>query len=130
MKKSRALRVFILAGSTAALIPQGVVAVAVNAPVAGGSSCSTVSSASDVAECNIAATGYLAEDLSFSGSKGVSMSYAVDSNGFAACAYHISGTKSFGMTTNTTAMTINPTTGGTADLTTGCAGAGGGGSGT
>lgn len=116
MKKSEILGLSVaLAGSLAAVMPQS----------ASATTCGTTpSAASDVSSCTISATGYLADDVTFAGSKGVAMDYSVDAGGFAACAYHISGGKSFGMTTNSTAMTILGSTGGTSDLTAGCTGGG------
>jgi hypothetical protein len=122
MKKSEILGLTVaLAGSIAAVMPQAASATACG---------TTPASANDISTCTITATGYLAEDLTFSGSKGVAIDYDVSDAAFAACAYHISGTKSFGMSTASTAMAILSSTGGTADLASGCAGAGGGGSGT
>lgn len=62
-----------------------------------------------------------ADAWSFTGSNNVSMAVNEDATGFAACAYHKDGKKSYGLTIAGGSMTVRDATGKTADATAGCA---------
>lgn len=112
MKKSELLGLTIaLAGGVVAVMPQ---------TAAAATECGTVSGAGDVASCTVASGGYLQEAFDFKGSKGVNTSYDNQTGYFAACSYHVTGGKSFGMTTETSTMTIRGATGSVAASGTGC----------
>lgn len=87
---------------------------------AASTECGSVSTASDVATCAIAASGFTAEAINFSGSKGVKTNYDLGTNYFAACSSHVSGNKSFGMTTDSSAMVVRSATGKAAGQASGC----------
>lgn len=113
MKKSEILSMSVaLATSVAAMMPPSA--------HAASTECGSVSAATDVATCSISG-GYLQEELSFSGSKGVQTNYDNGTSYFAACSSHVSGNNSFGMTTDSTAMTIRTSTGKGANQASGCA---------
>jgi hypothetical protein len=113
MKKSEILSLSVaLASSIAAMMPPSAHAASVE--------CGSVSAATDVATCDVSG-GYLQEQLSFAGSKGVKTNYDNDATYFAACSSHVSGNNSFGMTTESTAMTIRTATGKSANQASGCA---------
>lgn len=106
MKKSQVLGLTAaLAGSMAITVPQ-IASAAVTCS-------STGSGATLVTTCS-GSGGYTAENVSFTGSKGVSTSVSDNTDNFGACSYHASGTKSFGMSTGSTTMTIRNATGKTA----------------
>ncbi len=112
MKKSEILTLSVaLAGSVAAMMPQ----------TAAAAECGTVTGATGIAECTIASGGYLQESISFKGSKGVKTQYDNNANYFAACSSHWQGNNSFGMTTNSSQMTVRSATGKGTDAASGCA---------
>lgn len=111
MKKSEILSLSVaLAGSIAAMLPQH----------AAADECGTVTDATGVATCTIASGGYLQESLTFSGSKGVKTVYDNNANYFAACSSHFQGKSSFGMTTQSTQMTVRSATGAAVNAASGC----------
>lgn len=112
MKKSEILALSVALAGNIALVTQA---------NAASTECGTVSDAGDTATCTITASGFLAEDVSFAGSKGVKTLYDLGSDWFAACSSHYAGNKSFGMTTESSAMITRSTTGKTAAQASGCA---------
>jgi hypothetical protein len=111
MKKSELLGLTVaLAGGIVSVMPQ----------TAAATECGSVTVAGDVATCTVASGGYLQESFNFAGSKGVHTTYDNQTGYFAACSYHVTGGKSFGMTTETSTMTIRGSTGSTATSGTGC----------
>ena len=110
MKKSELLTLSVaVAGSVAAIMPQ----------VAAATACGTASVTAPTS-CDIAAENYLAEAIAVSGSRGVSIDYINAATYFAACAYHLQGKSSFGMSTDSSDMTVRTATGRTAASGTGC----------
>lgn len=101
----------IAVAGVAAVLPQA----------ASATECGTVSGASAVATCSIAAGNYLQEQLDFAGSKGVHTEYDDNASYFAACSYHVQGKSSFGMTTNSSLMTTRTATGKGPNSLSGCA---------
>lgn len=114
MKKSQVLGLSAaLAGSMAVVMPQTASAVVTCTATTDVSAPSTCSGGGDTGS-------YTQEAVSFSGSKGVSISNTDSATDFSACAYHLAGAKSFGMTTSSTSMTIRSATGKTASSGVGC----------
>ena len=114
MKKSQVLRIgAAIAGTMAVVVPQTASATTVT--------CTATTTASGVTTCTGGGDGYTQEAVDFTGSKGVSIDAVDDTTDFSACAYHISGSKSFGMTTSLTTMSIRNATGKTAQSGVGCA---------
>lgn len=113
MKKSELLALSVaMAGSAAAMMPQTAAADACNDAGVGSNY---------AAGCTIASGSYLAEDIIFAGSKGVELNYTNDSAYFAACGWHVQGKNSFGMTTNSSEMTVRVGTGtASVDASSGC----------
>ena len=113
MKKSQVLGISVaLAGNMALMMPQTASAV-----VACGSA---ITDATATQTCS-GSGGYTQENVNFTGSKGVAIQVADSVAAFGACAYHVNGTKSFGMSTSSTAMAIRNATGKGADAASGCA---------
>ncbi len=110
MKKSEILTLSVaLVGSVSAMLPQQ----------AAATDCGTVSTSAAVATCSISG-GYLAEELVFTGSKGVKTAYLNDAAYFSACSYHLQGKSSFGMSTQSTEMYVRTATGKGTDASSGC----------
>lgn len=111
MKKSEILTLTVaLAGSVAAMMPQ----------VAAADTCGSVTTSSTPGTCSISG-GYLAEELVFTGSKGVQTNYLNDAAYFSACGWHIQGKSSFGMSTQSTEMYVRTATGKATNASSGCA---------
>jgi hypothetical protein len=116
MKKSEILSLSLSLGTVVAT------SVAVMMPVEQAQAaitCSSVTTADAIATCS-GSGGYTQENVDFKGSKGVSMGVVDQTTDFSNCAHHLNGSKSFGMTTSTTTMTIVAGTGGTATSGVGC----------
>lgn len=111
MKKSEILALSVALAGNIALATQA---------NAASTECGAVSGAGDTATCTISASGFLAEDVSFAGSKGVQTFYDVGTDWFAACSSHYAGNRSFGMTTESSAMITRSTTGKAAGQASGC----------
>jgi len=113
MKKSEILGLSVaLAGNVALMMPG-----TANALV---TCTSAITSATAVTSC-AGSGGYTADNVSFTGSKGVAMTVLDSSQDFSACSWHVSGTKSFGMTSSLTTMSILAGTGKTVTSAVGCA---------
>lgn len=112
MKKSQILGLSVaIAGTMAVMAPQ--------ASIAAVTCTTTGTGATALTSCS-GSGGYTQESVSFTGSKGVVTDAVDDSTDFSACSYHNQGTKSFGMSTSQTTMTILTSTGGTATSGSGC----------
>lgn len=111
MKKSQVLGLSVaIAGNMALMMPQ---------TASAAITCTATSTAAGTTTCS-GSGGYTQENVNFTGSKGVVIGVSDTSTEFAACAYHLNGGKSFGMSTSSTAMTIRSSTGSTAASGTGC----------
>jgi hypothetical protein len=111
MKKSQILGLSVaLAGNMALMMPQTASAVV---------TCNATTTTTGTSTCS-GSGGYTQENVDFESSKGVAVDAVDDTTDFSACAYHLSGAKSFGMSTSTTTMSILSTTGGTATSGVGC----------
>lgn len=111
MKKSQILGLSVaLAGNMALMMPQTASAVV---------SCTATTTTTGTSTCS-GSGGYTQENVDFEGSKGVSTNAVDDTTDFSACAYHLSGAKSFGMSTSSTVMSIRDATGKTASSGVGC----------
>lgn len=112
MKKSQVLTLSVaIAGSMAIMMPESASAAI---------SCTATTTADGTTTCS-GSGGYTQEDVNFTGSKGVVIGAVDSASDFSACAYHLNGGKSFGMSTSTTAMTIRNATGKSAASGVGCA---------
>lgn len=112
MKKSQVLGLSVaLVGNMALMMPQTASALI---------TCSATTTTSGTTTCS-GSGGYTADSVDFTGSAGVVIGVSDSTSDFSACAYHLSGSKSFGMTTSDTAMTIRGATGKTASSGVGCA---------
>lgn len=111
MKKSQVLGLSVaIAGTMAVMAPQVSFAVV---------SCTAATTTDATSTCS-GSGGYTQEDVQFTSSKGVSVDAVDDTTDFSACAYHLSGSKSFGMSTSSTEMVIRGATGKTASSGVGC----------
>lgn len=111
MKKSQILGLSVaLAGNMALMMPQTASALV---------TC-TLATTTDATSTCTGSGGYTQENVDFTSSKGVSVDAVDDVADFSACAYHLSGSKSFGMSSSITTMTILTSTGGTATSGAGC----------
>lgn len=89
MKKSTALLAASAVTSLMGMLPP---------EVAQATAC-TIGTASTPVTCAITAGGYLATALNFTGSNGVDIEYENAAGGFGACAAHIGGSQTYGLTT-------------------------------
>lgn len=83
-------------------------------------SCTATTTTTGTTSCT-GSGGYTADTVNFVGSAGVVTAVSDTTAEFAACSYHLSGSKSFGMTTAATTMTIRTATGKGAAAGSGCA---------
>lgn len=112
MKKSQVLGLSVaLAGNMALMMPQTASAVI---------ACTATTTTTGTTSCS-GSGGYTADNVDFTSSAGVSISVTDSTTDFSACSYHLSGSKSFGMTTSDTTMAIRGATGKTAQSGQGCA---------
>lgn len=116
MKKSQILGLSVataasVAGSIALVMPQ-----TASAAVTCGSA---ITAATATQNCS-GSGGYTADNVNFTGSKGVAMTVSDQTSDFSACGWHVSGSKSFGMTTSLTTMSIVTGTGATVTSGVGC----------
>lgn len=113
MKKSQVLGLSVaIAGNVALMMPQTASAVI---------TCGAAVTTATAKQTCSGSGGYTQENVDFTGSAGVAIDAEDSTNDFSACAYHVSGGKSFGMTTSDTAMTIRSATGKAASSGEGCA---------
>lgn len=111
MKKSQVLGLSVaIAGTMAVMAPQVSFAVV---------SCTATTTTDATSTCS-GSGGYTQENVDFTSSKGVSIDAVDDTTDFSACSYHLSGSKSFGMSTSSTEMVIRGATGKTASSGVGC----------
>lgn len=107
MKKSQILGLSAALAGVAVVLPQ---------TASAAITCTATTSASSPTSCSGGgdADSFTQEAISFTGSKGVVLDAADSATSFSACAYHMAGSKSFGMSTDTTVMAIRSATGSTA----------------
>lgn len=113
MKKSQilGLSVAALTGSMSLMMPQTASAVI---------TCGTAITDTTATQRCSGSGGYTEETVDFTGSKGVAMSVTDSTTDFSNCGWHVSGGKSFGMSTGSTTMTILSGTGKTVSSGVGC----------
>lgn len=115
MKKAQLMRLSVaLAGSAALILPGPASAVAVT-----GVTCTAATNINETSSCS-GSGGFTDEAIDFTSSKGVSVDVSDTASDFSACAYHLSGSKSFGMSTGSTVMVTRNATGKTASSGVGC----------